>query len=58
MYKKIYSLLNHDRLYNKIRIIETNLGKDPSDIYKDYGYKGVLNCLRNAKKIPDYQLFY
>ena len=56
--KKIYNLLNHNRLYNKIRIIDTNIGKDPSDVYKEYGYKGIVNCLKHAVKIPDYQLFW
>lgn len=56
--KKIYSLLNHGRLYNKIRYIYTDLGKDPSEIYEKYGYKGIINSLKLAKKIPEYEIFY
>lgn len=56
--KNIYSLLNHDRLYNKIKIISTDLGKDPSEIYENYGYEGIINCLKNAKKIPENELFF
>ena len=54
--KKIYSLLNHEKLYNKIRFINTTIGKDPSEIYQKYGYKGIVYCLQNAKKIPEYEL--
>ena len=55
--KTIYKELNHGDLYGKIRIIETDLGKDPSEIYQKYGYKGIIEALRTAKKIPDYELF-
>lgn len=56
--KEIYSLLNHGRLYNRIRFIYTDLSKDPSDIYQKYGYKCIIECLRNAKKIPESELFF
>ena len=56
--KEIYSILNHGELYNKIKFINTDLGKDPSEIYQIYGYKGIVNCLQNAKKIPDCELFF
>ena len=35
--KEIYKELNHGDLYNRIRFINTDLGKDPSDIYQQYG---------------------
>ena len=54
--KEIYSLLNHGRLYNKIRYIYSDLGKDPSEIYQEYGYKGIIKCLRNAKQIEEVYL--
>ena len=56
--KNIYALLNHGRLYNKIRFIYTDLGKGPSEIYEKYGYKGIAKCLQNSKKILEYKLFY
>lgn len=56
--KNIYALLNHGRLYNKIRFIYTDLGKDPSEIYEKYGYRGIAKCLQNTKKIPEYELFF
>lgn len=55
--KNIYKELNHGKLYGKIRLINTDLGKDPSEIYEKYGYKGIVMCLRQAKKLPEYELF-
>lgn len=55
--KDIYALLNHGRLYNKIRFINTELGKDPSEIYQEYGYKGIANCLMNSEMLQEYELF-
>lgn len=56
--KQVYSLLNHGNLYGKIRFIESDLGKDASEIYEKYGYKGIGKCLQNAKKMEDYKLFF
>lgn len=55
--KDIYALLNHGRLYNKVRFINTELGKDPSEIYQEYGYKGIANCLMNSEMLQEYELF-
>ena len=55
--KDIYALLNHGRLYNKVRFINTELGKDPSEIYQEYGYKGIANCLMNSEMLKEYELF-
>lgn len=54
--KEIYSLLNHGRLYGKIRHIVPYLGKDPSEIYEKYGYKGIAKTLESAYEIPEYKL--
>ena len=51
--KAIYKELNHGDLYNKIRFIKTDLGKDPSEIYEKYGYKGIVECLRSTQKIEE-----
>lgn len=56
--KEIYALLNHGRLYGKIRYIYTDLGKDPSEIYQEYGYKGIIKSLQSAKLVPEYELFF
>ena len=53
---KIYSLLNHGRLHNKIRVIETIGEKDPSDVYKDYGKKGIIYNLKQTTKIDEVKL--
>ena len=51
--KLIYEALNHDKLKNKIKIIEGCNDKDPSDIYQKYGVKGIIQCLKNSKHIID-----
>ena len=54
--KKIYKLLNHDRLSNKIRFIEVNGDLDPSKIHELYGKNGVISALKSAKKISEIYL--
>ncbi len=54
--KKIYKLLNHDRLYGKIRFIPVNENDDPSSIFTKYGSKGIIEHLKNAKKINEVYL--
>ena len=51
--KKIYKLLNHGKLYNKIRWIQVNNDLDPSKIFELYGYKGIVEHLRKAEKINE-----
>jgi len=51
--KQVYNELNHGELYNRIRFIETEFGKDPSEIYEEYGYKGIIDCLKSAKKMEE-----
>ena len=51
--KKIYKLLNHGKLYNKIRWIPVNNDLDPSKIFELYGYKGIVNHLKCAEKISE-----
>lgn len=46
--KKIYKILNHGKLYGKIRYIPTPTDMDPSLIYEKYGKKGIIKCLKNA----------
>lgn len=49
--KDIYKLLNHNKLYNKIRVVENTLGDDPSDVFEKYGKRGIIHCLMNTKKM-------
>ena len=46
--KKIYKILNHGKLYGKIRYIPTPKDMDPSLIYEKYGKKGIMKCLSGA----------
>lgn len=52
----IYRLLNHNRLYNKIRYIPTAKDLDPSKIYELGGHKAILDHLKSAYKIEEYYL--
>jgi len=54
--KQIYSTLNHGRLYGKVRMIDSILGKDPSEIYQEYGYKGIIRHLASAHQIDEVYL--
>ena len=54
--KKIYRLLNHDRLYGKIRYIPVGNDLDPSQINQLYGVNGILNILSKAAKINEVYL--
>ena len=54
--KKIYNVLNHNKLYNKIRIIDNILGDDPSTVFEQYGYKGILISLKTAHQIDEFFL--
>lgn len=51
--KEIYSLLNHGRLYNKIRYIPVSKDLDPSEIYQKYGKKGIIEHLKKASKLSE-----
>lgn len=54
---QIYKLLNHGRLYNKIRIVHNEGKKDPSEIFEESGRKGIVECLSNVKKINEVFLY-
>ena len=52
----IYSMLNHGNLYGKIRVVETEFGKDPSEIYEKHGYKGIARCLSETKQLDEWMM--
>lgn len=54
--KKIYMFLNTGRLKNKIKIIECPQGYDASLYYQYFGIKGILNLLRSARSLKEYEL--
>lgn len=53
---QIYSLINHGNLYNKIRFIPMEDGKDASSLYENGGYKKIVEHLRNAQQIDEVYL--
>jgi len=54
--KKLYSLLNQGKLYGKIRYVPVNEELDPSEIYKKWGKRGIVDHLNNAQQISDVYL--
>lgn len=54
--KKIYSLLNNTDLRGRIRLIECPVGYDASQIYQEFGRKGIIDVLRSAKQMNEYDL--
>lgn len=54
--KKIYNLLNNSKLHNKIRLIECPNGYDASQIFQEFGRKGIIEILRTATQINEYDL--
>ena len=51
--RKIYGLLNHGRLYNKIRYVPVNEDLDPSKIFEIGGRELMIKYLHNTKKIKE-----
>ena len=51
--KEVYGLLNHGRLYNKVRFIPIEDGEDPSSLYEKGGYKAIAEHLANARQIDE-----
>ena len=49
--KKLYSTLNHGKLYDRIRYIPTQKIYDPSLIYERGGEKAIIRYLQAAKKM-------
>lgn len=52
----LYKMLNHGRLYNRIRLIKAPNDEDPSSIFQKYGRKGIMSLLRGSVKIEEYLL--
>ena len=55
--KEIYKLLNHGRLYNKVRYIPVGEKDDPSSLYQEGGYKKIAEHLANAQQIKEVYLY-
>ena len=55
--KEIYKLLNHGKLYGRIRYIPVEEGEDPSSLYEKGGYKKIAEHLANAQQIKEIFLY-
>lgn len=53
---RIYSMLNHGRLYGRIRYIPVGGDDDPSSLYQSGGYRRIAAHLANARQISDVYL--
>ena len=53
---EIYKLLNHGRLYGKVRYIPVEGDEDPSSLYQKGGYKEIARHLGNAQQIDEVYL--
>lgn len=54
--KELYKMLNHGRLYGKVRYILVEDDKDPSSLYEKGGYKKIVEHIRNAQQIEEVYL--
>lgn len=54
--KQVYKLLNHGRLYDKVRYIPVGGDEDPSSLFQKGGYKAIVEHLRNARQIDEVYL--
>lgn len=54
--KEMYRFLNCGVLKDRIRIVECPNGYDPSLFYQKFGKKGILNLMRSARRLKEYEL--
>ena len=54
--KKIYKILGNTILKDRLRIIETPEGYDPSLIFEKYGKKGIIAFMTRNRRLNDYEL--
>lgn len=50
---ELYKLLNHGRLYGKIRYVPIGGDDDPSSLYQQGGYKKIAEHLGNAQRLNE-----
>ncbi len=55
---RLYKELNFGDLFGRIRICIPPDGYDPSKIFQDYGYKGIIDVLRTARLPTQQELDY
>ena len=53
---ELYKLLNHGRLYGKIRYVPVEGDEDPSSLYQSGGYREIAYHIRHSEKINEIYL--
>lgn len=56
--KRIYKMLNKDKLKDKIRYVRLDKYKDFGEIFEKEGKQGIINTLCMAKKFTDFELSF
>lgn len=51
---RICKLLVNNGFKGRVRLVENGDAKDPSDIFKAYGPRGIIQCLRDASPIDEF----
>lgn len=55
---RMYKFLDNTPLKGKIRLIECPNGYDASQIYEEFGVRGICEILKRAKKLTDFELTF
>lgn len=55
---KIYKLLNSTVLKGRVRLIECPDGYDASDLYKKFGKGGIIEVMRTAREMDEFDLLF
>lgn len=53
---KLYDILNNGVLKDKIKIIKSPDGYDPSLLFQEYGYKGIINAIKSASQPDEFDI--
>lgn len=53
---RMYKFLNNGKFKDRIRLIECPNGYDASLVYQRYGKKGILQLMRRARKVDEFDL--
>lgn len=53
---KVYKFLDCTALNGRVRFVGCPEGLDAADIFKEYGYRGIIDVLRTARKLDEFEL--
>lgn len=54
--KHLYRKLEFGKLIGRIKICECPVNYDPSKIFEEYGYRGIVKLLKNSRKLSNKEL--